>query len=266
MGDVPPFIPGEAMTKAVGRSIPVSPYRRLVTDLMHFSQHVPSVAAERRMDLRPLIAARAACEPRPSWCAIFAKAYGMVGRDYPQLRRSYLKFPWPRFYEHPCNVVALNVERRLPDEDVVVFCLIRSPENRSLSELDGLVRWHQEEPIQNIRAYQRSVAVSHIPWPFRRWFWWAALNVFGRRRCHNFGTFSVTSIAAQGAGILHIIPLLTTSLHFGLFDEDGRLDVRLSWDHRVMDGATIARVLVDLETALVRDITQELSQARSIAC
>jgi hypothetical protein len=253
------------MSKACGRSFSVSPFRRLVTDLMHFSMQVPSVTIERRMDLSPLIAARARCSPRPSWCVLFTKAYALLSCDYPLLRRSYLKFPWPRFYEHPHNIVTLNVERRLADEDVVLYCLIRSPENRSLTEMDALVRHHKEEPVERLRSYQRAVGVSHIPWPLRHWFWWCSLNLFGRRRCHNFGTFGITSVAAQGAGILRLIPLLTSTLHYGLFDEAGRLDVRISWDHRVTDGATIARILSELETVLNRDMVRELAEPHRAA-
>ena len=91
----------------------------------------------------------------------------MLGRDYPALRRSYLKFPWPRLYEHPHNIATLNIERRLPDEDIVLYCLIRGPENRSLAELDALVRHHQEAPIETLRSYRRAVAVSRIPWNVR---------------------------------------------------------------------------------------------------
>jgi hypothetical protein len=257
---------GEAVSKAVGRWLPLSPFRRLVTDLMHFSRQVPAATADRRLDLGPLLDARRACASRPSWTVLFSKAYGLLSRDYPELRRSYLKFPWPHLYEHPHTVVALNVERRLPGEDIVLFCLIRSPENRSLAELDALVRRHKEEPVESLRSYQRSVGVSRIPWPLRRWFWWAALNVFGRRRCHNFGTFGVTSVASQGAGLLHLCPLLTSSLHYGLFDGRGRIEVRVTWDHRVMDGATVARALADLEAVLNREIVRELTPSyRTVA-
>ena len=107
------------MRKAAGRTLPISPFRRLVIDLMHFGRQVPAVTVERRMDLSRLVAARAAAPSRPSWTAVFAKAYSLLGRDYPELRRSYLSFPWARLYEHPHNIVALNVERRLPGEDVV---------------------------------------------------------------------------------------------------------------------------------------------------
>src|SRR5262249_8612686 len=158
---------------------------------------------------------------RPSWTVLFARAYSLLARDHPPLRRSYQKFPWPHLYEHPHTVVALNVERRLPGEDIVLFCLIRAPENRSLDELDALVRLPKQAPVQTLRSYQRAVGVSRIPWPLRRWFWWASLNVFGRRRCHNFGTFSLSSVASQGAGILHLLPILTSALHYGMFDEAG---------------------------------------------
>ena len=253
------------MPKAVGRYLPVSPFRRVVTDLMHFSAQVPSVTAERRMDLRPLVAARAARAPRAGWCVLFSKAFAMLGRDYPALRRSYVKFPWPRLYEHPHNIVALNVERALNGESIVLYCLIRAPENRSLAEMDAIVRHHQEEPLEKLRSYKRSLGMGRIPWPLRHWFWWASLNVFGRRRCHNYGTFSISSVAAQGAGLLHLIPLLTATLHYGMFDEQHRLDMRLSWDHRVMDGTTAARVLTDLESVLNRDMVRELTGTRALA-
>jgi hypothetical protein len=253
------------MGKAVGRSYPLSPFRRLVTDLMQLSKAVPSVCADRRMDLRPLLAARGACSPRPSWCVLFAKAYALLGRAHPVLRQSYLKFPWPRLYEHPHNIVALNVERQTARENIVLYCLIRGPENRTVADLDAIVRYHKEEPLENLRSYRRALAVSRIPWPVRRLFWWASLNVFGRRRCHNFGTYGISSVAAQGAGLLHLTPILTSTLHYGLFDDSGRLDVRLSWDHRVMDGATVARALADLETILNRDIVRELTGLRRAA-
>ncbi|MBI3409026.1 MAG: hypothetical protein HY040_11820 [Planctomycetes bacterium] len=246
------------MVKSVGKNYPISPFRRVVTDLMHFSSYVPGVSVERRMNLAPLISARRQAASRTGWCVLFTKAYAMIARDYPELRRSYMKFPWPRLYEHPNTIATLNVERELPNERIVLYCLLRSPENRSLAELDAIVRHHKEAPLTSLRSYVRCRRLGRVPWPFRRMFWWGALNVIGRRRCHNFGTFGISSVAAQGAGLLHLTPLLTSTLHYGLFDDQGRLDVRLSFDHRVMDGAVTGRILVDLESTLNREITAEL--------
>jgi hypothetical protein len=248
------------MAHAAGRSYPLSPFRRLVTDLMNCCRQVPTATVERRMDLAALVAARHGCTPRPSWAAVLAKAVALVARVHPELRRSYLAFPWARLYEHPTSTAAINVERQLPGEAVVTQCLIRRPDNRSLAELDGIVRRFQGEPLGRLRWYRRAVAMSKVPWPFRPLLWRGALNVCGRRRCHHFGTFGLSSVAAQGAGLLQLMPVATSVLHHGLFTAAGGLDVRLTWDHRVLDGAVAARILVDLERTLQGTLLAELTR------
>jgi hypothetical protein len=250
------------MSKERGKSYALSPFRRLVVDLMHFSQHVPAVAIERRMNLAALAGARQYCSPRPTWTTVFGKAFGLVSRTYPELRRAYMPLPYPRLYEHPYSTVSLNIERLLPVEPIVLQCLIKRPENRSLAEIDAIVRRNQATPLEELRWYRRSLTMARLPWPIRRFVWWATLKIFGRERCHNFGTFSVSSIASQGAGIVHLVPVLTASLHYGLFDDDENLDVRLTFDHRVMDGATAARTLVELEHVLHGPILTELHTMR----
>jgi hypothetical protein len=231
-----------------------------VTDLLTFRQHIPTATVERRMDLAALVAERQGCTPRPSWAAVFAKAFALVGRSRPELRRSYMTFPWARLYEHPSSTAVINVERQLPDEAVVTQCLIRRPDNRTLTEMDAILRSFQDEPLERLRWYRRAVAMSKIPWPIRRLVWRGVLNVSGRLRCHNFGTFGLSSVGAQGAGLLQVMPLATSMLHYGLFTGAGTLDVRLTWDHRVMDGGVAARILVELERTLQGDILAELTQ------
>src|SRR4051812_20414230 len=116
------------MPKPTGKYIPVSYFRRLVTDLMHFSLQVPCVTIERRMDLAGLVAAREACSASPTWSAIFSKAFAVVASHTPLLRTSYVKFPWPRFYEHAINIVTLNIDRQLEEDRVVLYAHISSPE------------------------------------------------------------------------------------------------------------------------------------------
>src|SRR5438128_10978349 len=95
------------MAQPVGRNIPLSLPRRFICDLVHFAHKVPSVPVQRRMNLGPLLAARQEADPRPSWCALFTKAYGMVAAATPELRRAYLSFPRPHLYEHPINVASI---------------------------------------------------------------------------------------------------------------------------------------------------------------
>ena len=253
------------MGKLTGRSFAITPFRQTVVDLMHFSDKVPSVAMERRINLSPVIAARNRLDPHPGWCGMLTRAFGMLGRDYPDLRRCYMASPWPRLYEHPHSVATLNVERLCADEDVVLQALIRSPENRSVAEIDALIRHHKEAPLETLRCYRRSIAMARIPWPLRRFVWWFSLNVRGKVRCHNFGTFGISSTASQGGGLLQLKPILTATLHYGLFDSDGCMDMRLSWDHRVFDGGKAARVLVDLEDVMNRVIAAELCSLRRAA-
>jgi hypothetical protein len=244
-----------------GRYIPVSYFRRLVTDLLHFSAKVPSVTVERHMDLARLVAARQACTPPPTWSAIFTKAYAIVAAGTPVLRMSYLTFPWPRFYEHFTNISTLNIDRQLADERIVLYAHLTSPESRTLQELDAIIRVYQQEPVENLPSYRQAVRLSQVPWPFRRLLFWAALNVFGSVRCRYFGTFGITSVGSQGAGITHLLPLLSSQLHYGMFDRAGGLEMRLSFDHRVLDGATAARGLADLEDVLLGEMVRECTKS-----
>jgi hypothetical protein len=254
------------MSKPCGKTVRISPFRRIVIDLMTFSLRVPTVTVDRRMNLSRLVAARQVCAPRPTWTALFTKAYALVAAREPRLRRCYMGFPWPRFYENPKNIATLNIRRRVDDEEVVLHAHIRSPENRNLAEIDTIVRYFMDTPVDQIDSYCRVRRVSYLPGPLRRFLMWATLNVFGRRRCHNFGTFGLTSVAGQGAGILNLVPLLTSTLHYGLLNEKGCLDVRLAFDHRVLDGALAAESLLHLEVTLLGEILDEVRAQGNSAC
>ena len=51
---------------------------------------------------------------------------------------------------------------------------------------------------------------------------------------------------------------VTTVLDYCVFADDGSVDVRIIYDHRVMDGATVARVLARLEDVLTGPILEEI--------
>jgi hypothetical protein len=246
------------MAKIPGKTIRISPFRRLVIDLMSLSMKVPTVTVDRRMNLGRLVAARQRCTPRPTWTAIFTKAYALVAAREPILRRSYMICPWARFYEHPKNIATLNIGRCVNDEEIVLHAHMRSPEHRDLRAIDKIVHYFMETPVTEIASYRRVVRVSHLPGVLRRLIMWLTLNLFGRRRCHNLGTFGISSVAGQGAGLLNLVPLLTTTLHYGLMDDKGFLDMRLAFDHRVLDGALAAESLLNLESTLLGQILDEV--------
>jgi hypothetical protein len=246
------------MSKPAGRSLPLPLPRRLVGDLMHCAQKVPTVTLERRMNLAPLLAARRAAAPRPGWCAMFTKAFAVVAARHPELRRAYLGFPWPRLYEHPTNVAAITFERRFGGEDVPFVAHVHSPERYPLPDLDAHLLRYKTEPVERVASLRRALRLGRLPRPLRRLAWWAGFNVSGRQRARHLGTFGVTSTAAHGAGVCHLISPMTATLHYGLFDPHGSLDVWLTFDHRVFDGRPAARALVELEAVLLGDILEEV--------
>src|SRR5262249_16502232 len=134
------LIAGARMPHPAGRYLPLSLPRRLICDLVHFAHQVPTVPVERRMSLAPVVAARKQAVPRPSWCALFTKAFAFVAAARPELRRAYMAFPFAHLYEHPLNIASVAVERRLGDEEAVFFAHLKHPERMGLVELDAELR------------------------------------------------------------------------------------------------------------------------------
>ena len=94
-----------------GRAIGLSVQRRMMIDFLHFARGVPTVPVQKQMSIAALVAARAACDDRPRWTAIFTKAFALVAEEVPQLRRAYVKFPWPHLYEYPTSKANIIIER-----------------------------------------------------------------------------------------------------------------------------------------------------------
>lgn len=241
-----------------GRAIPLSRPRRLIGDLMHLAAAVPTVPVQRRMNLAAVVAARKACPDRPSWTVIFAKAFALVAAEVPELRRAYCKFPRPHLYEYPSSVANIMVEREYRGERAVLGLHVKDPATRTLADLDGRVQYAAVAPVESIRCFSRALTIAGWPRPIRRAAWWLIANI-GRHRGKSFGTFAVTVYSALGAESLHPLSPLTCTLNYGVFAADGTVDVRIIYDHRVMDGSTVARVLGKLEDVLTDAVRDELA-------
>jgi hypothetical protein len=139
----------------------------------------------------------------------------------------------------------------------VLYAIIEHPETQTLRAIDAELQEHQSGPVEALPSYRNAVRLSWVPWPLRHIVWWLGLNMSGWLRCWHFGTFGLTSLGAQGAGMVKLVPILTATLHYGLFEGDGGLLVRLSFDHRVMDGVAAAEALVELERSLLGEVLDE---------
>src|SRR5579883_3519339 len=151
-----------------GHSIPLSPFRRMMCDLLHFSRKVPLVAIERHLSIPAVVAARRLADPRPSWFAVYLKAYALVCDRRPELRQSYLSFPRPRLYQHPGTVASLAVARAVGGEDAVLVYLLRDPGGLSLGEIDARIRRARTATADEIRSFRNQFRVCRLPGPVRR--------------------------------------------------------------------------------------------------
>lgn len=253
------------MASIQGKKLPLSLPRRVICDLMDMSRPVPFIPIERRIDVAAVAEARAAAQPRPSWCALFTKAFGIVAARRPELRRSYFSFPTPHLYEHPESLGMVAVERPIGDEQAVLFGQIRTPEKQPLDDLQAHLTRYKDAPLESIASYRRTLRIASLPRLIRRLAWWHACHTSGARRAKYLGTFGVSVVAGHGAALLFLRSPLTTTLNYSPMEADGRMSVRMNFDHRVLDGGDAARALEDLERVLGTDILSELRYLRSVA-
>jgi hypothetical protein len=227
---------------------------------MHFSIGVPRVTVQRRMNLAPLVAARRALDERPPWTAIFVKGYALLAQETPEFRRAYVKLPWPHLYEYPESVAAIAHEREIAGERAVLQTRTKAPGRRSIAELAALIREAQSLPVMEVREFRRALNMARVPMPIRRLMMWLALNL-GRQRAIFFGTFHLSVYSALGAESFNPLTPLTTLLNYGPIDPEGQVNVRILYDHRVMDGATVARALDRFEEILNGPVAEEVRGA-----
>ncbi len=242
-----------------GRALKISASRRLVGDLMRFSIGIPRVAVQRKMDLTPLLTARNARTRRPSWTVLFLKGYGILAEETPEFRRAYVKLPWPHFYEYSKSVASVAYEREHEGERVVLLATVKNPENRSIASLQETIEATRSDPVLDIKQFRRALRFAALPGLVRWLLLWFGLNL-AKRRAHHFGTFQLSVYSGLGSESLNPLTPLTTLLNWGPISEDGSVNVRILYDHRVMDGATVARALARFEAILNNGIASEVNE------
>jgi len=242
-----------------GRYIPVSPSRRIIMDLMHEARQVPSIPVQRQIDVSGLEEIRRCTDPRISWFIIFMKAFAVVAKANPQLRRSLVTYPWYRFYDHPFSICSLAIERGHDGEPCLFFAHFRAPEEQSLTELQEALTYYKNAPVEDVGLYRRALKIGVLPTPVRRLLWWSTLNFSGAKRAKRLGTFGLTSYGSLGAESLHPISPLTCTFNFGPISCDGKVVIKMIYDHRTIDGSEVARRLRDIEAVLNSSIKPELT-------
>jgi hypothetical protein len=243
-----------------GRRLDLSPPRAVVIEILAHAAQTPLIPVAREMNLAKTAAARRLGAERPSWTTLFIRAFGLLSRRRAELRRSFMRWPRPHLYEHPESVCALAVEREYDGELAVFFGQIVAPEGRTLSAIQQAIRTYKERPVQEIGRFRRQIRLGRAPGIVRRAVVWSALHASGRQRIYRFGTFGVTNYGQWGAESLRPISPTATILSLGPISDHGKAVVKVVYDHRVLDGAVVARCLSELEEILNTEIIGELER------
>lgn len=246
------------MREPGGQTLEIPVMRRFMADLLAFASRVPSVPVAREVNVAALREARDAHPLRPAWSVLFMKAFAAVAADCPPLRRAYLPFPTARLHEHPYSSCALAIERHFLGEPHVFIAPFRNVDRQSIPELQAALNLYRYAPVESIGAFRQALRLSRMPLPVRRLAWWSALNVSGPNRAKRMGTFGLSSYGSLGAESLHPLSPLTATLTFGPISPRGDVTVKLVYDHRTLDGSTVARALASLDDALNRALVRQL--------
>jgi hypothetical protein len=244
----------------LGKTIRISLGRKLLIEHCHFSNATQKGVIKRRIKVSGLTGAlaKAAVEGRkPKLPLVFIKAFALASQSIPELRRSYVKLPWPNFYELEYSVGIMPITRDLDGEEIVMMAQFRDPESTPFLELETALQHMKTAPLRNVKSFDRALKIAAMPFPLRRFAFWLGLNL-GRHRRKFFGTFAVSAMGLVEP--VYTIHPLTSLLTYGVLDAAAaEIDIALSFDHRVYDGMTVVRAFEAIEAALNGPIAAELA-------
>lgn len=246
------------MSLPKGRTVSFSRGRRIVGDIVALARDVSLVVVERTIAIPEVQTARDRAEPKPGWYPVLLKSFALACMSRPELRRSILTFPYTRLHEHACTVAAVTAERLVDGEPTVLFFHVREPERKPLTQIHDRFQRVKNEPVEAIPDFRRLLRIARFPTPIRRLLSRFSLNISGASREKFGGTFAASNTLAGGANLTLPCTPLSTLFTFDEVTPTGSVTLRLGFDHRVMDGMTAARGLVETEAMLRGPILEEL--------
>jgi hypothetical protein len=238
--------------------------RRWMHDIIHFGKKAHVMGGTWRINLAPLVAARAARQPAIGWTAVWMKALALVSRRRPELRTLYLPLPWARLYVHPDMIGIIAVERTWQGASALFFEQVVAPDKVPLRDLDQSLRTLKQVPVESVGSFRRLIRFARPPVLVRRLIWSFGLNWSGPLRAKYIG-ISVLNPFPVGGSITQSAMVASFMLYFGLVEPNGEAPIQIFYDHRVMDGVEVYRIVRDLEATMNRDIVAELNDEVGVA-
>ena len=244
------------------RYVALSLPRLWVRDVMHFSMK-SVVGGATSIQVARVAEVRRRHQPLISWSALLIKAIALVAKEWPDLRRAYMPFPWAHLYEHPHSVATVVLEREWHNAPAVFCDQIQQPEKKSLREIDYELRGMRRAKIEAIGGYRRMIRITRYPLLLRRLLWRIGLQGSGRLRAKYFGTFLIDGVVSRRVHTTQITTPITFNFIYGSIRPNGEMPLQLFFDHRVIDGLSVNRIGLDIQTVLNREIVAELNHCGS---
>lgn len=244
----------------MGKRVKLSNGRRLVDDVIRMSKKMPMAALGGDYEA-PLVAQfRRKSRPKISWNVLYMKAYAAVCARRPELRRSYVTFPWGHFYQHDYSVCLMTISREYQGEERLFFARFNAPDRESLGKLQEQYDLYRTAPIEEIKQFRHQIAFAKCPTILRRFAWWLLFNVWPQKRASHMGTFGMSFSGYKGAvGNQHLGPN-TTILGVDPHPRRGVSRLLLTFDHRVIDGTPVCKTLQETNRVLNTAIREELAE------
>ena len=244
----------------MGKRIKLSNGRRLVDDIVYLASKMPMEAFTGDFDSGMVAAFRRRTRPKVSWNVLYMKAYAAVCKQNPELRRTYVKFPWGHLYEHHCNVCMITIAREYEGEERLLFARFHNPEEKSLAELQELYDFYRTAPIEEVKHFRHQINFAKAPALIRRLTWWAMFNLFPATRASHMGTFGMSISGYKGVFGSKHLGTNTTILGVDPVPRKGVSRILLTFDHRVLDGTPVTRMMQELHQTLTTGIKAELAE------
>jgi len=228
----------------------------MVADFLWAVSDVGRASVTRPVAFRDVMAAREELEAAPSWTAIFVKGFALVAAEIPELRRVYFRLPWPHLYEYAESTVCVMHERLIMGDLGLLPLRFHKPDGVPIRQLSEMIRRAAAAPLEETKFHRKLVALARLPLVARRLILGVCLNVPRLRR--EIGTYGVSSAARWRTDLGTSRTPQPCLLSYGPADGDGNVVVRLTLDHRVLDGALAGRALARLDEILNSSILKEL--------
>lgn len=232
--------------------------RQMMADLSWASLRIPRCITTARLRIPRTLAARSALTaPRPPWTTLFLKAFGLTAESLPALRRCHATLPWPRMLEMDNAVGCVVLERQHEGEPALSIARIPDCHAVPLPEMARRLHHAKSAPASEAGSFRLFRRFARLPWPLRRLLMRLALATGGPVVLYG-GNFAISTLGERGVNILDSVSVLPIFLSYGPIDAEGGVDVTLSFDHRIMDGADGAIALRRLEQMLEGGVAEEL--------